>query len=225
MCEEGGPIGEHHARHPPPKQREGAPTPPRRTEAREANPIRGHVESGPSHEILLQRHIKKRENANAKIGRAGKERRDETDGEHKHGMVTIGLEGHMAQLATKLQLDIPESTKGGSVSNQRHQEPPQRHPLRRGPVNDLHGFGGEVHRLHDVAVQSYLHLLRTLEEGPPRRAIRGVWDPNTAKRPNASTKRRDLDRQRSTIAEQRRQFREQPLKRWDDTFLTDCHNK
>ncbi len=117
------------------------------------------------------------------MGHDGKERRKEVDGEHKHGMVTNGLEGRRAHPATMLQLDIPQCKKGSNVSNQRHQSLPQRHPLRRELVNELHSSGGKVHRLRDTFVQSRQYVLRPLEEGHPRRAIRGAGDPNTAERP------------------------------------------
>ena len=79
------------------------------------------------------------------MGHDGNGRRDEVDGEHKHGMVTSGHESRRAQPATMIQVNIPESKEGSNIRNQRHTISPQRHPLRRGLVYELHGLGGEVH--------------------------------------------------------------------------------
>ena len=102
------------------------------------------------------------------MGHDGKGRRDEMGGEHKHGIVTNNRKGRRAQPATRLQLDITQSTKGGSASNQRHQGLPQRHPLRRGLVYELRSLGGKVRRLRNAAIKSRLQLLRPHEEGHPR---------------------------------------------------------
>ncbi len=106
-------------------------------------------------------------------------------------MVTNNLKGRRKHPASKLQLDITRSTKGSSTNSQRHQDPVQRHPLRRGLVYELHSLGGKVHRLRDASVQSRLHLLRPLEEIHPGRAIRCFREPNTTKRPDTPAERRD----------------------------------
>jgi hypothetical protein len=66
------------------------------------------------------------------MGHDGHGRRNEVDGEHKHGMVTSGLESRKAQPATRIQLDIPYYKKGSNVAAN----------AIKVPLNDIRYAGG-----------------------------------------------------------------------------------